>query len=169
MFGFLTSGSHPRATTPAARSGRDSEFKREQCSPSIRWLKTFGNRRERCPPRSREHAAENGRCGSRARAQHVGQPVPLRSRGRCSQQVEEIFPNGEIEPDQQCGLDGRRAVCLFLACGSGTLHPIKKAPLDILPNEGVQPELAVEVVVDRTGGDVRRRRQLADGDLIEQT
>ena len=48
------------------------------------------------------------------------------------------------------------------------LHPVQQAPFDVLAHEGVQPELAPEVVVERARGDLRRRRQLGDRDLVER-
>jgi hypothetical protein len=82
--------------------------------------------------------------------------------------MEEAFTYGEVEPDQQRGPHGGGAIRLIPGCRDRALHPVQQAPLDVLPHEGVQPELAAEVVVERAGGDLRRRRQLADRHLVER-
>jgi hypothetical protein len=68
-------------------------------------------------------------------------------------------------PDQQRGGHGRRAV---RGHREGPFHPVEQSLLDVLPHEGVEPQLAAEVVVERAGGDIRRRGQLADRHLVER-
>ena len=84
--------------------------------------------------------------------------------------------HGKVEFDQKRGADrggssGRAADRGAATIASGSrnrpCHLIKKAAaLDISTNEGIQTELAAEVVIDRTSGHVRRR-QLPDRHVVE--
>ena len=131
-------------------------------------VRTFGDGHERRPPGSRENPAENRGRGGRARTQQVGEAVMFGSRRWVAQDAEEALAHGEVETDHQRGHHGRGAIhgggCRYRA-----LHPVEKAPLDVVPHEVVQPELAAEVVVEGARRDIRRCRQLADRDVVERT
>ena len=131
-------------------------------------LRTFGDRCECRSPRRREDPAEKWWRRGGARAEHLGQPVMVRARRRVSQDPEEALAHREVQPDQQRGRHGCRAIRLRPRGRDGALHAVQEAPFDVLTHEGVEPELAPEMVVERTRGDARRRRQLGDRDLVER-
>ena len=103
-----------------------------------------------------------------ARAEQLGQTVVLRPRRRFTEDAEEPLAHGEVEPDDQRGLHRCGTIGLRRRCGDGALHPIEQPLLDVVTHEGVQPELAAEVVVQRARRDVGVRRELADGHLVER-
>jgi hypothetical protein len=90
------------------------------------------------------------------------------SRGWIAQDAEEALAHGEVKTDHQRGHHGRGAI-QGGGCRDRALHPVEQAPLDVVPHEVVQPELAAEVVVEHARCDIRRCRQLADGDVVERT
>jgi hypothetical protein len=91
----------------------------------------------------------------------------LRACGRISQEPEEPLPDGEVQSDEQCGPHGCRG--FRPRARDRAFHPVEQASFDVCSHDGVEPELVAEVVVERAGGDRRRRCQLDDRDLVEGT
>jgi len=150
----------------SATINRDSEVEQRQRGPCLLGLSSLRHSRDCCTPSRRENRAEQRRCRTCRDSEHFREAIVFCLSRRCSNKVEEPLAYRKIESDQECGAD-RGGATIATGSRDRPLHPINQAALDVSTNEGVQPELAAEVVVDRASGHIRRRRQLPDGHLVE--
>ena len=82
---------------------------------------------------------------------------------RLGQEQQEVLLHGEVESDQERRFDRSLSPGRIRR----TLHPVEQPSLDIVTDELVEPQLAVEVVVYRTRGHPGIRSQLPHGHLVE--
>lgn len=84
---------------------------------------------------------------------------------RLGEQSGKALIDEEVEGHQQGGAGGgTRQVA-----GSGrdgAMKPVEDPPLDIGPCYRIQPKLAPEVVIERTGRHPGSRRKVADADIV---